>query len=361
MKHFSYSHYDRCHKDEVINLLPNVWRKSIAEAKSLFEWKYEQNPFTNQPFCFVALCQGKVVGFRGYLVHEFIFGDKVGRVAALADTITHPDYRRMGMFEALTKYSLEEMVKYEDIECTYNLSASWPPTGGYLKLGWQPIAPRLNLYYFNFFHLVWSLLIKKKESVDIYTKVQEKKVLVKISNCNLKVEISSKIVAKSVSLLAEKATNLDHVFKNRKTEKYYQWRYMNPSSKFIFSYLWRGEELVSFVAFNAVGVNNLVVVDFLTLSDYYLKTVIKNSQKHLKIVASSVWTISQSANNMKVFRRCGYIDFNFILQKIKRFKHPPALVRPNKSEIDTNSWIVEGYDLRDEQNWTIFKIDSDAG
>ena len=361
MFQFSYTFYTQAHKEEVINLLPNVWRKEIAESRILFEWKYEQNPFASRPFCFVALHEGKVVGFRGYLVQEFLFKSQKGKVAALADTITHPDYRRMGIFEALTKYSLEEIAKYNDIVCTYNLSASWPPTGGYLKLGWQPIAPRLSLYYFNYPGIIKSIIKKDYKKKAIYTKISSEPIIVNIQERALRLELTNKMYARSVSQLAKKDINIGRPFRNSKTEKYYEWRFKNPSSKFIFAFLWEGSELVSFIAYNAAGKNTLVVVDYLAKLEDDLKMIISKSKDLLKPLVSSVWTISQPIGSMKIFKCCGYKDFNFILNHFKRFKHPPALVRPVKPEVGNKSWLVNGLDLREENNWLLYKIDSDAG
>lgn len=361
MGDFIFSEYKSNYKDQIIDLLPHLWGRNTESARKLFEWKYEKNPFTNAPFCFVALKGEKVVGFRGYLVQEFLFGNQRGKVAALADTITHPDYRRMGIFEALTKYSLEEIAKYNDIVCTYNLSASWPPTSGYLKLGWQPIAPRLSLYYFNYPEIIKSIIKKDYKKQAIYTKISSEPIIVNIQERALRLELTNKMYAKSVSQLAEKDINIGRPFRNSKTEAYYEWRFKNPSSHYIFAFLWDGSELVSFIAYYAAGNNTLVAVDYLAQLEDDLKMIISKSKDLLKPLVSSVWTISQPICSMKIIKRCGYKDFNFILNHFKRFKHPPALVRPGKSEVENKSWLVNGLDLREENNWLLYKIDSDAG
>lgn len=358
MIQFSYCRYNKSHKEEVIELLPNLWRKTVAESKELFEWKYEQNPFTSEPFCFVALNENKVVGFRGYLIQEFLFDEKKGRIAALADTITHPEYRRMGMFEELTNFSLQEMDKDEDIVCSYNLSASWHPTGGYIKLGWQPIALRHSLYYLNLFNIIKSFFQKKDHSIAKFL-IEDFKFNLK--NSNLKVEISKSVHAESLNKLASKAGNLNGHFRNSKSIEYYSWRFKNPSSKFIFAYMWDNEELVSFIAFNIVSQKTLVIVDFMFTIERYMQFLINATKKSLNPSIISVWTIAQPESSLQVFKKSGFISLKHILKRFKRFNHPPALVRPNKFQLDNESWTLNGLDLRDEKNWVLFKIDSDAG
>ena len=98
-----------------------------------FAWKYENNPYVEEPAVFVAEHDGEVVGARPYLAYRMRAGDDSHLALQTGDTMVHPDHRRQGVFTRMTAASFEA---YADGEPSFTFSVpnaiSRP---GYLRLG----------------------------------------------------------------------------------------------------------------------------------------------------------------------------------------------------------------------------------
>jgi len=62
-----------------------------AITADYFHWKYQENPNVDEPLGFVAIDQGKVVGFRGFFVTKWRIGnrDKTVRMLSSPDVCVH--------------------------------------------------------------------------------------------------------------------------------------------------------------------------------------------------------------------------------------------------------------------------------
>jgi GNAT superfamily N-acetyltransferase len=112
------------------------WRDGDPNEE-LFNWKHCQNPFGESP-AWVALHEGRVVGFRTFMRWEFLDdnGHVITAVRAV-DTATDPDYRGLGVFRELTMLGVDELTTggFGFVFNTPN-DQSLP---GYLKMGWQVV------------------------------------------------------------------------------------------------------------------------------------------------------------------------------------------------------------------------------
>ncbi len=102
--------------------------------QNYFRWKYVENPAGP-----VAACEAydgdKVAGFYGILPEIYLVDGKETKVYQSMDTMTHPDYQRMGLFSRLAKTTFEHVVK-----CEGSLRMLGIPgiraLPGFVKLGW---------------------------------------------------------------------------------------------------------------------------------------------------------------------------------------------------------------------------------
>ena len=79
--------------------------------------------------------EGRVVSLRVFLRWRWRYGDRTLKAVRPVDTATHPDWRRRGLFERLTRELIEAMRK-EGVAFVYNTPN--PRSGqGYQKLGWR--------------------------------------------------------------------------------------------------------------------------------------------------------------------------------------------------------------------------------
>ena len=115
------------------------WRDDDPNEE-FFRWKHRDNPFGESP-AWVALHQGRVVGYRTFLRWEFV--DLEGRVVRgvrAVDTATDPAYQGRGIFRTLTLRGVAELtLSGEALVFNTPNDQSRP---GYLKMGWS-LARRL--------------------------------------------------------------------------------------------------------------------------------------------------------------------------------------------------------------------------
>lgn len=107
---------------------------SIPRTEAFWRWKHEQNPFGRSPAMLVE-AEDRVVSLRVFLRWRWRYGDKTFKAVRPVDTATHPDWRRRGLFERLTRELIEAM-REEGVAFVYNTPN--PRSGqGYQKLGWR--------------------------------------------------------------------------------------------------------------------------------------------------------------------------------------------------------------------------------
>jgi GNAT superfamily N-acetyltransferase len=103
--------------------------------EDFFRWKHEDNAFGASP-AWVALHEGRVVGYRTFLRWEFVDLDgRVIRAVRAVDTATDPAYQGRGIFRTLTLRGVAELTLAGDAFVFNTPNDQSRP--GYLKMGWS--------------------------------------------------------------------------------------------------------------------------------------------------------------------------------------------------------------------------------
>lgn len=126
--------------------------ETLPQSPETWLWKHFQNPFGESRIV-VAELDGRIAGVRPYLRWRFLTpeGDRLEGLRAV-DTATHPDFRRRGVFRAMT-VEANRLAETEGFDLVFNTpnEASRP---GYLSMGWVSVGkPRLYVR----FRRPWSL------------------------------------------------------------------------------------------------------------------------------------------------------------------------------------------------------------
>jgi hypothetical protein len=53
-------------KSQILELHKNLWNSSTDLNAAYFDWKYERNPYVKEPLIYLAMCNGKPIGMRGF-------------------------------------------------------------------------------------------------------------------------------------------------------------------------------------------------------------------------------------------------------------------------------------------------------
>ena len=106
--------------------------------ENFWRWKHFDNPFGQSIVLVATNSIGQIIGLRALSHWRFKAGDTVVKAARAVDTVTHPDYRRYGVFSALTRRAVEQS-KNSGIDLIYNTPNN-QVLPGYLKLGWNYVS-----------------------------------------------------------------------------------------------------------------------------------------------------------------------------------------------------------------------------
>jgi GNAT superfamily N-acetyltransferase len=113
-----------------------IGRGSVPRTEAFWRWKHEQNPFGPSP-AMVAEADGRIVSLRIFLRWRWLYGKYAYAAVRPVDTATHPDWRRRGLFERLTRELLQVM-KAEGVAFVFN-TPNATSGRGYEKLGWRMV------------------------------------------------------------------------------------------------------------------------------------------------------------------------------------------------------------------------------
>jgi len=108
----------------------------IPRTEAFWRWKHEDNPFGASP-AMVAEADERIVSMRVFLRWRWRYGERTFEAVRPVDTATHPDWRRRGLFERLTRALLDAM-RAEGMAFLFN-TPNARSGQGYQKLGWRVV------------------------------------------------------------------------------------------------------------------------------------------------------------------------------------------------------------------------------
>lgn len=334
---FTYKKYTKEYKEQVIELMKFLWHFDRELWVPYFEWKFENNPYTDEPLAFIALDGNKVVAFRGYMVMPICVAGRTYLSAVLADTVTHEDYQRMGLFSGVTKYSIEHILLDKRYLVSFNSSSGGKTLNGHLKLGWKPMSEREHLFRFTMSGLINKVLKKDCVIPNVSVlKKQEKYIL--SDEC-----ISKDIVSIPYDYQA---------FSHSRDEKMYDWRFKNPKETYKFAYLYdKNGHLVSYIVFFRIAGSKWDIVDFNTTDNKKLKKLLDWALAKMKPLYVLLWTVGKNNDMYQSCMKYGFLPINKILNRVEKFKKPPFLIREFND--------CEHESIVNSTKWNLFKLIAD--
>lgn len=135
---------------QILNLLDIGLGSSSAKlrTKIFWQWKHVKQPF-GESIVYVAEADGQIVGLRTFMRWAFSnlddHGDKhIWQAVRAVDTVTHPSYRRLGIFRKLNEVALKA-AQEAGVDLIFN-TPNAQSGAGYLKQGWHNVGI-LPLYF----------------------------------------------------------------------------------------------------------------------------------------------------------------------------------------------------------------------
>ncbi|MBP5224774.1 MAG: GNAT family N-acetyltransferase [Lachnospiraceae bacterium] len=117
---------------------------------SMYRWLFDENPYDppggNMIFVMRDMdAGGKMIASDGLIPFDLKLGDRVVKAAHSVKSMTHPDYKRQGIFRTMTDNSLAQgKAAGVDVVLGFANKNSYP---AYQKFGWTTLFPR-EVYVF---------------------------------------------------------------------------------------------------------------------------------------------------------------------------------------------------------------------
>jgi hypothetical protein len=339
---------------QVIKVLSYLWGENNKQNLSYFQWKYHDNPYTDDPLGVVCLYEGDVIGFRGYFATKWHIQDKHNDLYVLCpgDTCVHPDHRLKKLSLIMGNRAMQE---YEDkYKLFLNFSSTKRSVRGYLKMGFLPLIDKAYINRDNIL-LIMSYIMSVNKNVELH----EGKIT--FGEFDEIVVTDSPKPYEMAAIVDRNEYTLNKITLSQ-DEKFFNWRYGNCTGKYIF-YFYRRDNIITGYVVIKVSENNKrgFIVDFsadeTTAVEKILGYVIK--MKHYDIISIINYSLNDSISGL--INKLQFKENSLTRRMEKRgIGEWPLFVRPVKHDYSEKDFIIENLDTRNIKNWSLKEICSDG-
>jgi hypothetical protein len=128
------------HKGRIALLQTHLWSTDVRLNTAYLEWKYEQNPYLNEPSIYLVETGDAVVGMRGFFGGRWEAGvpPRASTVLCADDLVIAPEHRNRGLLTAIMTTALEDLAGRSD-GFALMLSPGSITTLNSLASGWKSI------------------------------------------------------------------------------------------------------------------------------------------------------------------------------------------------------------------------------
>ncbi len=305
--------YEVKFKNDIINLLAEIWGGSYERNQLRFENKYEKNPYDKNIYAILALVNNKVVGFRGFVPTRWQCNKEEIWILLVAEAIVNKNYRRKGIFKGMTLKAIE-FLQGSKFMYFLNLSANLKSARGNLQLGWREFETKTYHRFTNGFSLImWRLgFSPPRRIVNEDVKVCKDITIKELNNSLFYTNQSGKITLTNKS-------------------EYYNYKRLRYNDYLFFKY-YEDKRLVAYVTVDD-RYKNSIIVDFEYEDPKYMRIILSVLKSYYYVI--SVWDISIENLGIKETYLSRFLRF------LER-KKTPFLYRPIKelhSDIEEAKFI----------------------
>jgi GNAT superfamily N-acetyltransferase len=339
--------------DGVAVLLSHLTGETPAVNLAYLRWKYERNPFVDEPLSVVALNGDEVVGFRGYFATPWRVPGRAGPFLILSpgDTCVHPDHRRRGLSVALAALARERFAGLGRI--LLNTSCTKASLPGYLRMGFLPLASKRQLTRGGPLSLLAYLLRASRRFPFPGARIP----LGRRGN----ILVAGEPRPADMAALAAAKGSADGKFIPDRNENFFEWRFSNPLKKYLFYYLLRNDAPVGYLALGlSPNARRAYLIDWAPDDGAFIGSMVRFiiQEGHFNLL--SVLDISLTKETARPLSALGFKADGLAGHLERLVKGDlPLLVRPVDEAPASADWRVEGLDIRDFGNWAIGGICAD--
>lgn len=327
-------------------MLKYIWPSlNKVERNQQFEWRYLKNPYQNDVYVYLALDGNKVIGFRGLTLQLFKLGDKTFKVFSPADSITHPDFQRLGIMSKLTIVSIDAVNNSfpDEIIILLNTTTSSISMPLYLKQNWQKIN---NIKKFAYKFSILNYVKNKINAESVHGMIRPKI----LKKRGYEIESTKELKIKEILIFTQENRNYRKLM-NIQDELFYSWIYSHQSEKYTFLYCKKGSLLNGYLIIKQHSKIQYWLVEYNAIDSSIFQLMIIVAMRQLTIPLIRAMELTKTDKTL--LNKSGFISESEKVLKFLGKKRFPFLVRSSISKTMDKDFFVEGVDIRMIDNWHV--------
>jgi GNAT superfamily N-acetyltransferase len=363
------------------------WLEAPSLAAASIAWKYEQNPYSDGMWFYVALAEGKVVGTRGMFGGAITSGREVFPVAAAVDNLVAPAHRGHGVSVKLTRFALDDVARQG---CDYALSLSANRVTRLLSLhsGWKRVCPYQTLYwgkvsdstadvrprrtglrrgirtsrFYPTLRTAWAYIRRAQRWVrspgepsfgkfDVWASAPSRRGIAVVEQAPR---------PKQMAGLVQQQAGNDPRIRLVRDEQYYAWRFNDPRSTYRFLFAEAGESgLDCFLVLQLAGGSDggVAIADWQYRDERAWLDLVRAVQESGSVSGLSIWSATLPASLIEGLEGLG---FRAGVEADTRTN--PAmglLVTSTRLGLSPEEWVLNGRAVTQPKDWDLRMIHSD--
>jgi hypothetical protein len=363
---YQFTRYQSRYREEVVQLqTAAAWIPDLALSAAYLAWKYDQNPYLNEPHIYLAVQNKRVVGMRGLCGAQWKIG-QTGQNLVLpcaGDTIIAPEHRSQGLLRQLLRFQHADLA-LAAFPYILSFSAGAPVSYCSLSEGWRivgaygtlvrtsPIRKLFRLDSTKNFARSWQRHPVINKLWRVATQLRRPAL------GRAEILTSSDPRVEEMAWLVARTESSDKI-RQHKDPRYYAWRFRSPLSRYRFLY-WQRTTLEGFLVLQRSSESTLGpvrVVDWAAATPEVLIDLLQAAVREVGLSSLEIWSATLPETLVAAL---GEQSFMPAQNRMPHRGYRQSLLArcPNAALLDCE-WNLVGRDITNLENWELSMLCSD--
>ncbi len=305
---------------ENLNNLSNIYQLCFGHRpnQSYFKWKYLNNP-AGKAIAFLALDGGIVAGFYCVIPEFYIINGKKEIIYQSVDTMTHPGYRRLGIFTTLAHMTYDYVRQKEGRLHLIGFPGKMSYSGFVDTLKWDPVIHLDYVFTYKFLFRLFSFVRNPGMDVEEIETFGEE---------------FDEYFAKREKSIKPISRYIDRSIAN--------WRIIeHPDNKYRLAKVMKNEELIGYFVYRLDKKQRAFVINIDVVKPEYVLIGLRGVCRYLflKEDIKSIYTFQSGSRFEEAYRKSG-----FLVNPTSRgpFSYKTPFIVYGDKEIEGINWFNRG-------------------
>jgi hypothetical protein len=362
---YRFVRYHPKYQEGVVQLQTALWSPDLATNANYLTWKYEQNPYLDEPLIYLALHNERVVGMRGLCGAQWEIGHTGQSVImpCAGDTTIAPEHRNRGLMRQILQLTQTDTVS---TAFPYMLGLSAAPAVYFCALseGWRLIGS----YGTTLRPTPLGKMVKPGRLKNLVRRLRHHPSIEKLFSAIVQlrhpratpghIQVSTEPRPADMAALVERTERPDKI-RHVRDQRYYAWRFRSPLSSYRFFY-WQKNTLDGFLVLqksvlSATGPTH--IVEWAATNRTVLTELLQAAVHDVGFGSMEIWAATLADEVVNALCEHGFTKVESHLPD--GAYRPSVLGRCMNAALLDKEWRLAGRLLTDLDNWDLRMVYSD--